>query len=160
MTRQCPLFHETVLAEWRCVVIQVLFNASYHTVFNVDNLVCLIGNAALVGYDHDGHARFMQVFQNLHDLYGSLAVESTGRFVGKDNLGAGNQCTGNGYTLLLSAGQLRRLPIQHLGQTQDLCGLIYLGLDDFLLLMTDMQTVTDVFFLPSYGDTGRSSERP
>ena len=71
MTRQCPLFHETVLAEWRCVVIQVLFNASYHTVFNVDNLVCLIGNAALVGYDHDGHARFMQVFQNLHDLYGS-----------------------------------------------------------------------------------------
>ena len=104
MTRQCPLFHETVLAEWRCVVIQVLFNASYHTVFNVDNLVCLIGNAALVGYDHDGHARFMQVFQNLHDLYGSLAVESTGRFVGKDNLGAGNQCTGNGYTLLLSAG--------------------------------------------------------
>lgn len=46
MTRQCPLFHETVLAEWRCVVIQVLFNASYHTVFNVDNLVCLIGNAA------------------------------------------------------------------------------------------------------------------
>ena len=41
MTRQCPLFHETVLAEWRCVVIQVLFNASYHTVFNVDNLVCL-----------------------------------------------------------------------------------------------------------------------
>lgn len=87
MTRQCPLFHETVLAEWRCVVIQVLFNASYHTVFNVDNLVRLIGNAALVGYDHDGHARFMQVFQNLHDLYGSLAVESTGRFVGKDNLG-------------------------------------------------------------------------
>ena len=72
MTRQCPLFHETVLAEWRCVVIQVLFNASYHTVFNVDNLVCLIGNAALVGYDHDGHARFMQVFQNLHDLYGVL----------------------------------------------------------------------------------------
>ena len=59
MTRQCPLFHETVLAEWRCVVIQVLFNASYHTVFNVDNLVCLIGNAALVGYDHDGHARFI-----------------------------------------------------------------------------------------------------
>ena len=118
MTRQCPLFHETVLAEWRCVVIQVLFNASYHTVFNVDNLVCLIGNAALVGYDHDGHARFMQVFQNLHDLYGSLAVESTGRFVGKDNLGAGNQCTGNGYTLLLSAGHFVGHVVSSLFQPQ------------------------------------------
>ena len=89
-----------------------------------------------------------------------LGVQVGQRLVHQKDFGIADDSASHGYTLLLSAGQLRRLPIQHLGQTQDLCGLVYLDLDDFLLLMTGMQTVTDVFFLPSYGDTGRSSERP
>ena len=59
MTRQCPLFHETVLAEWRCVVIQVLFNAAYHTVFNVDNLIGLIGDSAFMRNNNDCQSFFI-----------------------------------------------------------------------------------------------------
>ena len=88
-------------------MIRIIFDTAYHAVLDVDNLIRLIGHAALVSYDDDGHARFVQVLQNLHNLYGSFAVEGAGRFVGKDNLGLGNQRTGNGDTLLLAAMALR-----------------------------------------------------
>ena len=83
-----------------------------------------------------------------------LGVQVGQRLVHQKDSGIADDSASHGYTLLLSAGQLRRLPIQHLGQTQDLCGLIYLGLDDFLLLMTDMQTVADVFSYRHMGIQG------
>ena len=101
-------------------MIRIIFDTAYHAVLDVDNLIRLIGYAALVGYDDDGHARFVQVLQNLHNLYGSFAVEGAGRFVGKDNLGLGNQRTGNGDTLLLSAGHLIGHVVRPVFQSQTL----------------------------------------
>ena len=56
----------------------------------MDDLVRLVGNTAFVGYDDDGHSHSMQVFQYLHYFYGSFAVQSACRFVGKDDLRLGD----------------------------------------------------------------------
>ena len=38
-------------------MIRIIFDTAYHAVLDVDNLIRLIGHAALVSYDDDGHAR-------------------------------------------------------------------------------------------------------
>ena len=88
-------------------------------VLDVDNLVCLIGYSAFMGYDHDSHAfLFVQFLQDLHHFHGRLAVQGSGRFVGQDNLGFGDEGAGNGYTLLLSAGQFVRHVVCPVLQTE------------------------------------------
>ena len=95
-------------------MIDVVFNSFNDTVFDVDDFVGLVGYSAFVRHNHDGQSFFVvQLLQDVHYLYRRLAVECTRRFVGKDNLGAGNQCTGNGYTLALTAGK-PLVPTHHL----------------------------------------------
>ena len=43
------LFHETVLPKRRRIMVEIFFDAFDKTVFDMDNLVGLVGNATLVG---------------------------------------------------------------------------------------------------------------
>ena len=47
-------------ASGACIVVQIRLDATYDTVFDMDNLVRLVGNTAFVGHDYDGHARIVQ----------------------------------------------------------------------------------------------------
>ena len=84
----------------------------------MDNLVRLVGDAAFVGDDHDGHPRLVQLLQNLHHLYGGLAVQGAGWLVGKDDLGPGDEGAGDCHTLLLSAGHLVGHVVRPLSQPE------------------------------------------
>ena len=48
------LFHETVLPKRGRIMVEIFFDALDKTVFDMDNLVGLVGNATLVGDNHDG----------------------------------------------------------------------------------------------------------
>ena len=100
------LFHEPVAAERRSVVVQVLFDGAYHAVLDVDNLVRLVGHTAFVGHDDDGHARLVEVLQDLHHFDRGLAIEGSCWLVGQDDLRTGDEGTGDGHALLLSAAHL------------------------------------------------------
>ena len=52
------LFHETVLPKRRRIMVEIFFDAFDKTIFDMDNLVGLVGNATLVGDNHDGSALF------------------------------------------------------------------------------------------------------
>ena len=85
---------------------QVLFDAADDAVLDVDNLVRLVGHAAFVGDDDDGHARLVQVLEDLHHFDGGLTVQGSGGFVGQYDLRPGDEGTCDGHALLLSAGHL------------------------------------------------------
>ena len=56
------LFHETVLPKRGRIMVEIFFDAFDKTVFDMDNLVDLVGTATLVGDNHDGLALFfMQI---------------------------------------------------------------------------------------------------
>lgn len=85
-------------------MVLVFFYPFDDAVLDVDNLVRLVGYSAFVGYNHDGHAfLFVQLLQDLHHFHGRFAVQGSGGFIRQDDLGLGDECPGNGYTLLLSA---------------------------------------------------------
>ena len=60
----------------------------------------------------------MQFLQDLHHFHGGLAVQGTGRLVGQDDLRLGDESTGDGNTLLLSAGQFVRHVVCPVLQTE------------------------------------------
>ena len=100
------LLHEPAAAEGRSVVVEVLFDGAYHAVLDVDDFVRLVGHAAFVGHDDDGHARLVEVLQDLHHFDRGLAVEGARGLVGQDDLRTGDEGAGDGHTLLLSAAHL------------------------------------------------------
>ena len=75
----------------------------------VYDAVGIVGVALGVGYHDDGGAFFVELFEQVHHFHAVLGVEVTRRLVGKDNLGVGDDGTGNGDALLLSARELGRL---------------------------------------------------
>ena len=84
----------------RCAVCHISFNNS---IFDSDNTVSLRSHIGIVGDDNLGNTFIgIQLLEQLHHFNGSLRVECTSRFIGKDNLWLGNQRTGNGHTLALS----------------------------------------------------------
>ena len=56
------LFHESVFAKWRCIVVNVVFYALYQSVLDMDNLIGLVGDSAFVGYYYDGQSFFLVQF--------------------------------------------------------------------------------------------------
>ena len=58
-----------------------------------------------MGDDDDGHALFVQLLEDTHDIFAGLRVQGAGRFVGQQQTGAVDQGTGNGDALLLTAGE-------------------------------------------------------
>lgn len=61
----------------------------------------------VVGHDNLCHSLVgIQLLEQLHHLHARLGVESTCRFVGKDDLWFGDECPRYGDTLFLSTRQL------------------------------------------------------
>ena len=61
-----------------------------------------------MGDDDDGHALFVQLLEDTHDIFAGLRVQGAGRFVGQQQTGAVDQGTGNGDALLLTAREFIR----------------------------------------------------
>ena len=58
--------------------------------------------------NHDNQAVFGDLFEDIHDLYARFGVQRAGRFVGEDDIGVIDECTGDRYALHLTAGHFRR----------------------------------------------------
>ena len=64
-------------------MVCVVFYPFDQSVLDVDDFVGLVRHAAIVSHYNDGKAfSVMQFLEDVHHLYGCLAVESTCRFVG------------------------------------------------------------------------------
>ena len=62
-----------------------------------------------MGYHYDGAAVLLvELVEQVHDLDTHLGVQVTGRLIGEDDVGVTYDRTGDGYTLALTAGELRR----------------------------------------------------
>ena len=62
---------------------------------------------------------FSAVFLRLvHHFHARFGFESSGRLIGKDDFGFGDEGTGDGYTLLLSSRHLVRIMVGPLLQAQ------------------------------------------
>ncbi len=75
-------------------------------VVKVDDALGIGGVALRVGHHDDGGALVVQLAEQLHHLAAVLRVEVAGGLVGKDELGTGDDGTGDGDALLLTAGEL------------------------------------------------------
>ena len=78
------------------------------TVEEVDDAVGVAGVALGVGHHDDGGAFLMKFGQKVHHLLAVLRIQVTGGLVGEDELGVGDDGTGDGHTLLLTARELLR----------------------------------------------------
>src|SRR6266446_1080822 len=58
----------------------------------------------------------------LHDFIGAFAVEVAGGLVAEEKGGVGDDGAGDGYTLLLSAGELARIVVHAVGEADDAKG--------------------------------------
>ena len=56
----------------------------------MDYFVGLVGHTAFVGHYYDSHSCFVKVFQDLHHFNGSLTIQCSGGFIGKDYLWLGD----------------------------------------------------------------------
>ena len=82
-----------------------------------DTIGHVFGKAHFVGYDDHGHAAFGKLFHNGQYFAHHFGVQSTGRFIEEHDIGVHGQGTGNGHTLLLTAGKLMRIAFGFFFQT-------------------------------------------
>ena len=69
----------------------------------------MLGLRLVVGYHYDGAAILLvELVEQVHDLDTHLGVQVTGRLIGEDDVGVTYDRTGDGHTLALTAGELRR----------------------------------------------------
>lgn len=86
-----------------------------------------------MGNQHDCQIELaVNVEQKLQDRFGRLRVESRCRFVAQQNFRIGGECPGNAYPLLLPAGQLGRIGVCLVRQTDEAQQVFYLALDNVL----------------------------
>ena len=95
----------------------------------------LFDNAHLVGDDDDRYAELpVYVLYQFKDLTCRFRVEGAGGLVAQQNLGVGGERAGNGYALLLAAGELSGIGVCLVGKTDKLkklsCAFFGLGLFD------------------------------
>ena len=64
------------------------------------------GELRIMSHHDDSRSVAMQLLDQLHDATRHLGVEISRRLVGKQHSRAAGKGTGNGHTLLLSAGEL------------------------------------------------------
>ena len=70
------------------------------SVNDTDHTVCLLAHSGVVGHDHNGHALLrIELAEYLHHLFGCVAVERSGRLVGKNNGRTRDKAAGYGHTL-------------------------------------------------------------
>ena len=78
-----------------------------HALVHVDHLVGNIpGKGHLVGHHQHGHAFLREGGHNVQHLADHLRIQCRGRLIKEQHLRVHRQRTGNGHSLLLSAGQL------------------------------------------------------
>ena len=94
-------------------MIHILFDFTDNAIFNMYNLIGLIGDTTFMSHNNDGLPLSMQFFQNVHHFYRSLTIQSTGRLIGENNLRMCYQCTSNGYSLFLPTTHFIRHGSQH-----------------------------------------------
>src|SRR5262249_30184400 len=90
------------------------------TVANADDPVGVLRDVALVGYKDDRIAFGMKLVEELHDFDTGLGIQIPGWFVGEDDRGVVDQCTGNGHTLPLSTGKFIRFVVHAIRQFDQL----------------------------------------
>ena len=74
-----------------------------------------------MGYDNDRYAELcVYILYELKDLTGRFRVEGACGFIAEQNFGVCCQRAGNGYALLLAAGQLRGVGVCLIRQTDEL----------------------------------------
>ena len=69
------------------------------------------GESHFVGDDDHGGLLIRQVADDSKDLAGQLGVQCGGGFVEAENIRVHGQCPGDGYPLLLAAGELVRVVV-------------------------------------------------
>ena len=62
-----------------------------------------------------------QLAENVHYLLLCVTVKVAGRLIRQNHLRVIRQCSGDGYTLLLTAGKLQHTPVGLLGSKTDAC---------------------------------------
>ena len=71
-------------------MVDIIFNTFDDSIFDMYNLVCLVGDSTFVGDNDNRHSQFMKIFQNLHHFYGSFAVQSSCWFICQNDLWLGD----------------------------------------------------------------------
>ena len=67
--------------------------------------------------DHDDETVFRHLFQKVHDLHGGLRVEGAGGLVREDDIGVVDKRSRDGDALHLTAGELVRLLVDLIAET-------------------------------------------
>src|SRR5713226_8962469 len=97
----------------------------YAAVEEVDGALGEIGVALVVRNHADGGAVAVQVAQQLHDRFAVFGVQVSRGFVGHQDERIADQCAGDGDTLLLTSGELRRIVAQAMGHADALEGILH-----------------------------------
>lgn len=75
------------------------------TVHNPYHTPCMFCHIQIMGNHHNGISHLIQIFKELQYLFSTVHIERACRLICKQNGRFSDQCTRNGYTLLLSAGK-------------------------------------------------------
>src|SRR6185437_5153931 len=75
------------------------------SVQQIDDTRTVLGVLFRVGYLDDGHSFFVQLFEQLHDLFALAGIQVAGGFIGQQQPGFTDECAGDAYELLLSPGK-------------------------------------------------------
>ena len=82
-----------------------------------DHLISYVtGKRHLMGYDDHGGFLLGKAADDLQNLAGQLRIQCGGRLVKAENVRMQRQCAGNGYPLLLTAGELVGIVICPVGK--------------------------------------------
>ena len=74
----------------------------------------------LMRHHEDGGTGLIDLIQKLHDLVGKLRIDIAGRLIGNEQVGVIHQRAGQGHTLLLAAGEFRRIVLVLIIQPQQI----------------------------------------
>ena len=104
-----------------------------------------LGEGHFMGDDDHGHVFIGELFDSPQDFAGQFRVEGTRRFVEEHDVRVHGQGAGNGHTLLLAAGEARRIGIAFVPEADFLQEFFGLGHDVFgLHLLDDARRFQDV----------------
>ena len=85
--------------------------------FKADQATAAMGQAFVVGHQHQGGAAFLVQFEEqIGDALAGVTVQVAGGFIGKQHVRFGGKRTGNRYPLLFATRQLARRMGQALAQ--------------------------------------------
>ena len=111
------------------------------------------GEAHLVGDDHHGDVLGCQVFDDFQDFAGEFGVKGGGRLIKEQDVRVHAQGSGNGNSLLLSAGELVGVIVFFVGEAHFFQKLSCLGIDFFFVPLLDFDGGVNNIF--NHGKMGK-----